>query len=172
MPYIKISDPNIIDLAAWHQVINVINQHSDSITAITNNFGAQGTGTTDWNGATDIAHEYDPGSQKIVYGKFKLDTTTASSTTGDHMYYATIDMVQEASGTTAFSARPIITASATFGSQTVTPPTTTNSNVVCTIMAVNEDRFTVRLTNARSTVDAPIPLTGYFYVSWMAIGPK
>ena len=38
MAYIKISDPNIIDLSAWHQVINVVNQHSDSITAITNNF--------------------------------------------------------------------------------------------------------------------------------------
>ena len=52
MPYVKISDPNIIDLAAWHQVINVINQHSDTLSAITNNFGIQGTTVTDWNGET------------------------------------------------------------------------------------------------------------------------
>jgi len=172
MPYIKISDPNIIDLAAWHQVINVINQHSDSITAITNNFGAQGSGSTDWNGAGDIANEYDPGSQKIIYGKTKIDTATASSTTGDHMFYADIDLVDSISGTTAFGAKPVITATATFGSQDTTPPSTTNANVVCTVIAVNEDKFTVRLVNARSTTTTPVPLTGYFYVSWMAIGPK
>ena len=40
MSYVKISDPAVIDLAAWHQVISVVNQHSDTITAITNNFGA------------------------------------------------------------------------------------------------------------------------------------
>jgi len=170
MPYIKISDPNIIDLAAWHQVINVVNQHSDSITSITNNFGAQGLTLTDWNGSSDIAHEYNPGSQKIIYGKTKIDTTNASSTAGDHMYYLTIDLTEN--GATAFSAKPIITATATFGSQDENPPSTTNANVVCTIIAVNEDRFTVRLVNARSTTSSPVPLTGYFYISWTAIGPK
>ena len=171
MPYIKISDPNIIDLAAWHQVINVINQHSDSITAITNNFGAQGSGVTDWNGEINIAHEYDPGSQKILYGKFKLDTTTASSTNNDHMFYADIDLIDPVSGTASFSAKPIITATATFGS-TTTPPPTTSANVVCTIIRVQEDQFRVRVVNARSTTTNAIPLTGYFYITWMAIGPK
>lgn len=171
MPYIKISDPNIIDLAAWHQVINVINQHSDSITAITNNFGAQGSGTTDWNGAANIAHQYDPGSQKIIYGKFKLDTSTASSTNNDHMFYADIDLVDSVSGTTAFSAKPIVTATASFGS-TATPPPSTNAGVICTVIAVQEDKFTVRVVNSRSTTTTPVPLTGYFYINWMAIGPK
>ena len=172
MPYIKISDPNIIDLAAWHQVINVVNQHSDSIASITNNFGAQGSGSTDWNGSANIAHEYNPGSQKIIYGKTKIDTSIASSTTGDHMYYTTIDLADSVSGATAFSAKPIITATATFGDQNENPPSITNANVVCTVIAVNEDRFTVRLVNARSTTSSPVPLTGYFYISWMAIGPK
>ena len=40
MPYVKISDPSIIDLAAWHNVITVVNQHDDLLTAITNNYGA------------------------------------------------------------------------------------------------------------------------------------
>jgi hypothetical protein len=82
MPYIKISDPNIIDLSSWHQVINVVNQHSDSITAITNNFGAQGTGTTDWDSSADYAHEFDAGSQKIIYGRTKV-TFSAMGVIGD-----------------------------------------------------------------------------------------
>ena len=175
MPYIKISDPNIIDLAAWHQVINVINQHSDSITAITNNFGAQGSGATDWNGDANIAHQYDPGSQKIIYGKTKVVMTDLSEIQGTgniaHMYYGDISLVDSVSGTTAFSAKPIITATATFGS-TATPPPTTNAGVICTVIAVKEDKFTFRLVNARSTTTNPVPLTGYFYINWMAIGPK
>jgi hypothetical protein len=116
MPYIKISDPNIIDLAAWHQVINVINQHSDSITAITNNFGAQGTGAADWNSSKDVASEFDPGSQRIVYGRTKVDSTLMDGTTGDHMMYLKVDIVDPVTGTKAFSANPIVTATAVFGS--------------------------------------------------------
>lgn len=171
MPYIKISDPNIIDLAAWHQVINVVNQHSDSITAITNNFGAKGTGYTDWNGELDVSQQYDPGSQKMIFGRYRLNTTTANSTTGDHMYYAEIDMTNKSTGTTAFSAKPIITATAQFGS-TASPPPISNANIVCTVINVQEDKFTIRVVNARSTTATPVPLTGYFNISWMAIGPK
>lgn len=174
MPYIKISDPNVIDLAAWHQVINVVNQHSDSITAITNNFGIQGSGETNWNGAADLAHEYDPGSQKIIYGKTKIDTSTASSTPGttDHMFYGDIVFAEDVSGTTSFSAKPVIVASAQFGDQDDNPPDLTNANVVCTVIAVTEDKFTYRVVNARSTTSTPVKLTGYFYINWMAIGPK
>jgi len=176
MPYIKISDPNIIDLAAWHQVINVINQHSDSLTAITNNFGAQGSGSTDWNGANDIAHQYDSGSQKIIYGRTRVDSSMGS-VSNDHMMYLTIDLVDNVSGTTTFSAKPIITATASFGSQDDPPPTSGGrENVICTISAIKDDSFIVRLVNARSTTGNPVPLftttSQYFYVNWMAIGPK
>lgn len=178
MPYIKISDPNIIDLAAWHQVINVINQHSDSITAITNNFGAQGTGTVDWNSSeTDIAKEFDPGSQRIVYGKTKVSAPLTGATTGDHMLYIKVDLVDPVSGTKAFAATPIVTASATFGSQ-VFPPTTSagRENVICTVSAVQPDQFVIRLVNARSTSTNPVPLftsdSQSFNISWIAIGPK
>ena len=47
MAYVKISDPNIIDIAAWQQMVNVVNQHTDSITAITNNFNGVGSTATD-----------------------------------------------------------------------------------------------------------------------------
>ena len=73
MPYVKISDPNIIDLAAWNQLINVVNQHSDSINSITNNFGTTGTGSIDWNADNAYAaREFTAGSEKIVYGRIKI----------------------------------------------------------------------------------------------------
>lgn len=176
MPYIKISDPNIIDLAAWQQVINVVNQHSDSITAITNNFGIQASGQTDWNGATDIAHEFDPGSQKIIYGKTRIDTASTDVDTIDgtggiaHIYFGDISFTS--SSATAFGAKPIITATASSSSTADNPPSSSNSNVVCTVTAITEDKFTFRLSNARSTSAAPVALTGIVYINWTAIGPK
>lgn len=172
MPYIKISDPNTIDLAAWHQVVNVVNQHSDSITAITNNFGVQGNGNVDWNGVDDFSYEYDPGSQKMIYGKTRIDTETASSTTGDHMYYADISFASTGSGTSGFSAKPIINVTARFGSTDTNPPLQGNANIVATVIAVQEDQFTVRLVNARSTTGTVVKLTGSFYINWIAVGPK
>jgi hypothetical protein len=173
MPYIKISDPNIIDLAAWQQVINVVNQHSDTLTAITNNFGVQGTGVVDFNDPADFKIQYDPGSQKIIYGRTKIDTNTAPSVpdgTG-HVFYGTITYNSGESGTTVFGANPVITATARFGS-TESPPSITDANVVVTVISVTNMQFTYRVTDARSTNDNPIPLTGYFYINWVAIGPK
>lgn len=172
MPYIKISDPNVIDLAAWQQVINVVNQHSDSITAITNNFGIQGTAETQWNGALDLANQYDPATQKIIYGRVKIDTSTAQSTTGDHVFYGDVLFTDNESGTTVFDAKPIITVTPYFSGQDDNPPSITNANVVATVIAVTEEKFTYRVTNARSTTTTPVPLTQFFYLNWMAIGPK
>jgi hypothetical protein len=175
MPYIKISDPNIIDLAAWHQVINVINQHSDSITAITNNFGIQGSGETEWNGEADIVHEYNPGSQKIIYGKTKIESANVFKDDVEHMYYETIDFESNVSGTGGFSAKPIVVATPTFGSQ-ADPPPDTRANVICSVIAVTDEKFVVRMIRATSTGSEPLPVfttdTQYFYISWMAIGPK
>ena len=173
MPYIKISDPNIIDLAAWHQVINVVNQHSDTLTAITNNFGAQGNGVVNFDGSADFAIQYDPGSQKIIYGREKVDTTSAPSSpdgTG-HVFYGDISYISDTSGTLAFSAKPVITATARFTSDD-TPPSVTDANVVVTVIKVTNSQFTYRVTDARSTTADPVPLTGFFYINWVAIGPK
>jgi hypothetical protein len=171
MPYIKISDPNTIDLASWQQVVNVVNQHSDSINSITNNFGVQNTNSPEWNGGSsspDFSYEYEPSSQKILYGRTKIDTATALSTAGDHMFYANISFA--GGGAAAFAARPIVTATARFGNQDET--STTNANIVVTVIDSTEDSFFVRLVNARSTTGTPIALTSYFYINWIAIGPK
>jgi hypothetical protein len=172
MPYIKISDPNTIDLASWQQVVNVVNQHSDSINSITNNFGVQNTNNPEWNGGSsspDFSYEYEPSSQKILYGRTKIDTDTALSTSGDHMFYANISFA--GGGAASFSARPIITATARFGNEVET--STTNANVVVTVIDVTPDSFFVRLVNARSVSNGTIvPLTSFFYINWIAIGPK
>jgi hypothetical protein len=174
MAYIKISDPNVIDVAAWQQVINVVNQHSDSITAITNNFGIQGTGETNWSGDSDLSHEYDPGSQKIVFGKNKVTTAEANSFLSDdnkkHVYYGSVVFYDEVSGAKSFGATPIVTASIQFSNQTTTM---TGANIVLTVQTATETGFTYRVTDSRSTKAAGVPITAtQFYINWMAIGPK
>jgi hypothetical protein len=176
MPYVKISDPNVIDLAAWHQVINVVNQHSDSLSSITNNFGVQGTGTIDWNGENDYVNQFDPGSQKILYGRTKLTIADLStlSETGNHIFYGETSFIDQ-SGTTAFSAKPIITATIQFGSQTVSAINDTNHNVIFNLFGVTDSKFSFRITRANSNpagANTTTPLTGYFYLNWVATGPR
>jgi len=105
MSYIKISDPSIVDLSSWHQVIAVVNQHSDTIDAMNNTFGVGSV--PDYN-ADEMSHQYSPGSQLILYGRGAAynnvsghDTTTSSG----HMWYGKIDFP-----TPGFGANPIVTA--------------------------------------------------------------
>jgi hypothetical protein len=180
MPYVKISDPNIIDLAAWHQVINVINQHSDTLSAITNNFGLQGTGVTDWNGETEIYEEFNSGSQKILYGKFIIDARAGTSqdlnTNNGAMFYQTIDFDNGVTATSSFSAKPVITVSASLPGSTVTSDR--NTGLICTVIAVTNTGFTVRVIKAReltaetgTSILNPRPVQT-FQINWIAIGPK
>lgn len=164
MPYVKISDPNVIDLAAWHQVINVINQHSDTLTAITNNFGVQGLGATDWN-SSDLTHGFEAGSQKIIYGKVKIDTAVATPSQDGTYFYGDIVFANNDSGTTAFSARPIVTATVQFGNTSLP---TANRELICSLYNVQPDKFSYRVNRATGTNQ----LTGHFYLAWNAIGPK
>jgi hypothetical protein len=185
MPYIKISDPNIIDLSAWHQVINVINQHSDTLSAITNNYGLLSTGTTNWNGETEIYEEFNPGSQKMLYGRVTINTTGNSKDLmleTNRMFYQEIDFDNGATtGVAAFSAKPIVVVTASIAG---TPPTMTarNAGLVCTVTETNPESFTVRIVKAKelplaaadesgSTATDPKP-TRTFYINWIAIGPK
>jgi hypothetical protein len=173
MAYIKISDPNVIDLAAWQQVINVVNQHSDSISAITNNFGSQGTGETNWNTGTDISHEYDPGSQKVVYGKNKFDPASdeidfeVAANNAKYIYHGNVVFADEVSGASSFDATPIVTATIS-----LTQSVTANVNIILTVTQVTQDGFKYRVTNSRSTSAVGIPIVGAFFINWMAIGPK
>ena len=180
MPYVKISDPNIIDLAAWHQVINVINQHSDTLSAITNNFGIKGTTVTDWNGETEIYEEFNSGSQKILYGKIVIDAREGSAqdlnTNNGRMFYQTIDFDNAPSGTASFKAKPVITASISLPGSTVTSDR--NVGLICTVIAVTQTSFTVRVVKAieltaetGTSISVPKPVQT-FQINWIAIGPK
>lgn len=174
MPYVKISDPNVIDLAAWHQVINVVNQHSDSISSITNNLGGESADPVDWNGANNFVNEFDPGSQKILYGRTKLDTAQLSSTeSDDQIFYGDIEF--PVNGQTKFAARPIVTATIQFGHSNIGALDDTNYDVIFNIFAVTDTKFSFRITRAISKptgTNPPAPLSGYFYLNWVATGPK
>lgn len=180
MPYVKISDPNIIDLAAWQQVINVVNQHSDTLSAITNNFGIQGNGSTDWNGEAEIYEEFNSGSQKILYGKFRIDTTGVnkdSSMNGDLMFYQTIDFDNDNTGTASFRAKPIITVTPALLRENVDTMVNNNAGLICTVIGITQSKFTVRVIKARE-IDTPTVInantkpTSFFNINWIAIGPK
>ena len=77
MAYIKISDPKIIDLPTIHQIINVVNQHSDNISALTNNFGSIYSGSTTSGASTE--YQYDISSQQIIYGKTLFNNASNKS---------------------------------------------------------------------------------------------
>jgi hypothetical protein len=172
MPYVKISDPNIIDLAAWHQVINVVNQHSDSINAITNSFGVQGTGLIDWNADTDGVHEFTIGPEKILYGRTKITAANTTSTTGDQIFYGDIDFGDSVSGATTFAAKPIVIATLSVGSGNFA---NTNHNVILSLYGITQDKYSFRLTRSTNTTansgPFPNPLTFPLFINWQAIGP-
>lgn len=171
MPFVKISDPNIIDLAAWHQVINVVNQHTDSINSITNNFGVQGSGTVDWNSDSNVVHEYNPGPQKMLYGREKIVVSESLDLYSNQIIYGDISFIDGVSGTTAFSARPIITGTIQFGHTTIDALDDTSHNIVFNIYGVTMEKFSFRITKANST-NTSNKLSGTFYLNWQATGPK
>lgn len=165
MPYIKIADPNIIDLSAWHQVINVVNQHSDTLTAITNNFGTVGTGTLDWTGS--FANEYNVGNQKILYGKAKADLTYVDAS--GQFYYGTVSYVDSISGTTVFSSTPVVTATIFTGNSSTV--SSTNADLTLHVYNVNQNTFNYRMYHNKYNTNMPAP-SGTVYINWMAIGPR
>jgi hypothetical protein len=172
--YIKISDPSIIDLAAWQQVINVVNQHSDSLSAITNNFGA----SSDYS-VSDTSHIYDPGSQSIIYGRATANTNLPSSGSD---YYGQVTFANTTSGINSFSQQPIVTATL-YGYNI-----SNNEDVIVSVYNVTPTGFNFRLYRARgglatlntttknsvtSTVSpTAVDQTKTFYINWVAVGPK
>lgn len=168
MAYVKISDPSVIDLAAWHQVINVVNQHSDSITAITNNFGAAGTGVVDYS-SSSYANEFSAGNQKILYGRAVAyhsvsgQTDTASS---GKTLYGQVNFTDAVSGSASFASQPVVTAVVFSGSATTF--SATNQDVSVNLYGVTKDGFYFRL-YCTTTTNYP---TGTIWINWTAIGPK
>jgi hypothetical protein len=180
MSYVKISDPAVIDLAAWHQVISVVNQHSDTITAITNNFGAKGSGTTDYS--SDLyAHEFNSASQKILFGRASAYNSVSGHTTTSSSgpdWYATVSFVDSTAGTTGFSGLPVVTATVWSGNASPGSVSQANHDIIISVFNVGLTSFSYRLyrsisvTNTSNVTTTAVPITGTVYINWTAIGPR
>lgn len=153
MPYVKISDPNIIDLAAWHQLINVVNQHSDSIAALTNNFGL--AWNPDYSG-DDWSSAFDFGSQVIVFGKALISAIPEeSANTGIYQVYQ-----HNVPFTTPFSGKPVMVG-------TLVTSVNTRRDCIITFDNVTVNDFSVYVYGlSESTTNLTLG------VNWIAIGPK
>jgi len=176
MGYVKITDPNIIDIGAWQQLINTVNQHSDSITAITNSFNGTSGQNTDWN-ATSFSHVWDPGSQAIVYGKGTLVISanggvTSSSPTGAQVlsgiYYGTMSFSDPAiSSTFQFSSPPVVTATLYAGASSTTVSSSLATAII-TVNTVTTSGFNWRITGVVPSKTGTLTLPFY----WTAVGPR
>lgn len=143
MSYVQISDPAIIDVNALHQIIQVVNEHSDSIAALTNNFGASSSVTEQVG--SDWATTYDPGTQLLQFGR-SVVTSDGSGDVSEAVSFA-ID----------FSSTPVITATAYSN-------TAGNADVNVSVSAVTGSGFTLKAQNANAT--------STFSINWIAIGSK
>ncbi len=161
MAYIKISDPSIIDVSAWHQVINVVNQHSETIDALSNNFGT--VANPAWDSSSNFTHRFEPGGQQILFGRSKIVDTDGN--TNGTLWYNTVNF-GDTTGINSFSATPVVTATVWSGN-TGNAVVTTNDDITITVYNVASDKFSYRLARTNSTK----AISGTIYVNWMAIGP-
>ena len=180
MPYVKISDPQIIDLAAWQSVINVVNAHDDSILSLTNNMGSGSPTSIDYNGEADFVNTFNPGTQKILYGRTKILMSEMSVVPDSYgqVVYKTIDFNQD--GSTVFNARPIMTASIQFGHTSITSLGDKNYDVMFSLFNIGPSSFGFRINRSIATPDeansakraAVIPANNSFFLNWSALGPR
>lgn len=163
MPHVKITNPDIIDLAAWQQVINVVNTHDDQLTQLTNNFGLaySPSGPSD-NWTTP----YDSGSQIIIYGRAKLDSSDSNTTqtTGIDAGFGAMTILEKTiSFNQTFSSNPIVTATPIVGGAG-SSGYNQRYDAVVTIESITTTEFIVRIAN--------LPSGTYCQFNWIAIGPK
>lgn len=171
MPYVKISDPSIIDLAAWHNVITVVNQHDDLLTAITNNYGAGGT--PDWTALT-YSHQYDPGSQSIIFGRAQITPSDVDHNSDSSVYWGVVSFADSTSGAGSFAAIPIVTATVYAGNTTGADYSSVNDDIVISVYNIKQNQFNFRLHRANPTTNDNTSLTiaETVNINWIAIGPK
>ena len=175
MAYIKISDPKIIDLPTIHQIINVVNQHSDNISAITNNFGSVYASTSTNNYTTQT--QFDISSQQVMYGQSTMsvaDGAVFNSASNAYYYSKTINFTVPFTDTNG----PIVIAQASSTSLT----NTAVQDIIVNIGTVNQSSFQIILrksgiTNANKTAYGSAKdgqwLGNYSVnVNWVAIGHK
>lgn len=161
MAYVKISDPKIIDLPTVHQIINVVNQHSDNISAITNNFGSIYTGSNTSGASTE--YQYDISSQQIVYGSTKFNNTDAKSAGISYngtLYTYTVPVALVPS----FGSTPIVMAQ-----PSVTSSSSDYLDLIVNVTNITINSFNLVLRHAGVNKDW---LKGTVVVNWVAIGKK
>ena len=173
MGYVKISDPNIIDLNAVHNIINVVNQHSDTLNILTNNYGANNNTNVNYN-ASDLQHLFDSGSQMIIYGRSLFDSTTPVNTVtkssyspAGKVYYKTVTFSDNTNAIPAFTvSTPVILLTLHTGN---TSQQVSNSfaDAVANVYNVTSTSFSIRLFMQES-----IASDQKIYVNWVAVGPK
>lgn len=184
MGYIKISDPNILDLNAIHNIINVVNQHSDTLNILTNNYGSLGSTTPPNYAAAEMTALFDTASQQIVYGR-----TTFTSTDSYEYYYASGGSSTLANSTQAnttsnppgyYYYKTVTFASGTPSFGTTSPLIyltvhTGNSSTFSPVFADATARVYSPLSNSFKIglfMQEPIGSNQVIHINWMAIGPK
>lgn len=170
MGFVKISDPNILDLTTIHNIINTVNQHSDTLNTLTNNFGALNYGSTTYTDS-DTSHLFDFGSQMVVYGRASFTSSDTSKSSGtSKIYYKTVTF----SGSSAPSSIPAFSSSAYF--LFLSPDIRTTAADVGTsyldfktnVYALTTTSFKIRLI----LPSAGIASGNTLFVNWFALGPK
>jgi hypothetical protein len=159
MAYVKISDPKIIDLPTVHQIINVVNQHSDNISALTNNFGSVYSGTTTSGATTE--YQFDLSSQQIFYGQTKFNTSSTGFAYNSGLYLYTVPVTFIA----PFSSSPIVLAQ-----PIVTSASTNYLDLIVNVTNIGPSSCTLSLRHAGKNSDWLG--SGTINVNWIAIGHK
>lgn len=159
MAYVKIDNPEIIDMASIQKIIDVINDHSDYLNVLVNRFGADYI--PDWL-ADDIQSDFDLATSNIVFGKIKLNPDNedhVGDSNGDPYYRRTYNFETGV----IFSKAPRVIVShdntdGTIGGQL---------DIVVSTHNVTTTGFTVRACKPDgSAASAPI------IVNFIAIGPR
>lgn len=173
MGFVQISDPNIVDLTAIHNIINVVNQHSNALSQLTNSTGAANNSTVSWGG-TDVQAEFTPASQNIVFGRASFTSAisptslnTSVSAFGNYKLYTKQVTFAGQNGIAAFSTyTPFVLLTVNTGN-TSGSVSQSFPDAIAHAYNVSSTGFSIRLLlNTAMTSGQAV------YVNWMAIGPK
>lgn len=164
--YVKVSDVNIIDLAAWQNLINVVNQHSDSIAKLVSTSGYAWNPVYQSDGSWSTT--YDVGNQMILYGRQRMSSSGAGTTevVFDTTKYVYEEVVNFASlGLLNFTSPPNVIGTMSRVNSTTAGITDYNLS----ISDITSISFKIRVTNGdRTEISDDVK----WYVNWIAIGPK
>lgn len=163
MSYIKISDPAIMDLAGMHQIINVVNQHTDYLNVLVNKFGTNANPV--WVD-DNVAATHDIATQQIIYGKATISATSKTDSSiyssANKCYYKVVNFAPGV----VFSSNPFITATLTDGGNSLNA---NNSDAIVTVYNITKSGFSLRVsrTGTTKTYDG-----SSLAINWIAMGPR